>query len=244
LEGPAESSPFLLRVLGFHKKSDSEIDLLVTSYQVGSIQIPNFAFRQAATTFKSNQTLQWDTVSLVQEQEKKGVKVEPYGPFGPLQLSFSLIIIIYLVTWGVFLVGSLVYLTWLGQRRKKLLRQTPFLSSLKPIVEFQKAIRLFQRTQQETLNQDLLKLDQAWRVYWTRRFAFPALFWSEGRLAADFKKKHWHVYQSNSKRFDNFLGEMRKLRKKEIEPQLEEFQKLVRETRVFIEWIESQGISL
>lgn len=238
LTGAAAASPFTLRILGVHKKSDSELDFLVTTYQVGKVNLPQFSFKSQEKEFVSSQGLGWETISLVQEQEQKGVKVEPYGPFGPFYLSFSYVIIIYLVAWAALLFGGLVYLSWSQHRRKKLLQSTPFLASYKPLVEFQKTIRTFQRTNDATLKQDLRRLDQSWRIYWTRRFEFPALFWSERRLIADFKNDYLKIYKSNPKRIDNFLGEMRKIRKSEIEPQIEEFQKLVRETRVFIEWID------
>ncbi len=235
---PPPTDPFSLKILGVHKKNDQQLDLLVTSYVTGQLQIPGFTIRLGETELKSETPLSFEVVSLVQEQEQKGVQVEPFGPFGPFSVNISFFFYLGIAVWALLVLSGFVVIFLQSRRRKWYLTQTPFQASIKPLIEFEKVIRTFQNVNEEKIIEQTRILNQCWRVYWTRRFAFPAMFWSERRLLNELKRDHRSFYEKNKKLCDHFIGEMRKIRTGELKPQMNEFDKLVRETRIFIEKVD------
>lgn len=235
---PDPEDQFSLKILDLRKNSDEAITLTVTSYRPGSITVPEFSFQIGETIHKSEVPLQFQVASLVQEESQKGVKVEPYGAFGPLVMVWPLWLWIGIALLMALIFGGAGYAIFKKRQRRKLLAKTSFQASLDPLIEFEKKIRQMQNVHEANLTEKLSDLDTAWRIYWTRKFQFPALYWSELRLLQEFRLKHPSYDKEQQKNLENFLSEMKKVRKNEIKPNLHEFDQLLRRCRQTIESID------
>jgi hypothetical protein len=208
-----EKEKNLIKLLKVEQRSPSEIDLKVVSYTTGDHKIPDLKIEVDGELFALG-PVDFFVESLTQIKQQKGIKVEPVGPLGPLRVGFP--------PWflaGIFLGISLVFLLAMIKifrkyQRRKYLARTQFQKSIPALLEFEKNLRQALRLEaKKDLVSAVQKVNDAWRTYWTRAFQFPAAYLSERRLLREFRKKQKRIYHKHARELEQFVFDMRKVRK-------------------------------
>ncbi len=189
-----------LKLLGFEFRSKTEAQLTLTSYRTGDHNLKALQLVDAEHSVVLGD-LQFTVKSVMNPQEPA---TEPYGPFGPFELSlplwYPLSILLLLAVAG----GLIWRRIHVDRQKKKLLAQMQVLdSSVAPYFQFYQALRKIQRgfsfysgaepSQQETTH-FIDCLNQAYKIYLARQFLIPTLKWNERKILSDLKRNHKNFY--------------------------------------------------
>lgn len=195
-----EADKFKLRLLEFKFDSISEATLKVTSYKAGQHQIKKAQLvDQEHSVVLSD--LDFTVNSVIDPQEPPA---EPYGPFGPLNLSLP---IWYPITFVLIIVAIL---SWLGFRWRRRQQRRKLLAEMRldqyaqdPLAQFFQVIRKTQRKytvfvdaepKPQEVREFVAEIGEAYKIYLARHLQVPTLKWSVRRILSDVKKNHRDFY--------------------------------------------------
>lgn len=208
-----EKEKNLIKLLKVEQRSPNEIDLQVVSYTTGDHKIADLKIEVDGELFELG-PVEFFVDSVVQMKSQKGIKVEPIGPLGPLRVGFP--------PWflaSIFLGVGIVFLFAMTKifrryQRRKYLERTQFQKNIPALLEFEKNLRQALRLEAKMdLVTAVQKVNDAWRTYWTRAFLFPAAYLSERRLLREFRKKEKRIYHKHAREVEQFVWDMRRIRK-------------------------------
>lgn len=192
-----EADQYKLKLLNFEYTSKSSAQLTVTSYKAGTHRLTALQIVDAENSVVLND-LQFQVESVINPQEPVA---EPYGPMGPLGISFPVWfpVIIALIVFS--LVGYFAYRWKLKREKKKLLAEMRLLENVQdPYFQFYQTVRKVQRVfsgaelPEEEMQKILQSLNSAYKIYLARKFQVPTLKWSERKILSDLKRSHRDFY--------------------------------------------------
>lgn len=208
---------YVLKLRSFEFRSVTTADIKVTSYTAGKFEFPDLQLTDGA------QTLALGPVSFAVESvlpptdpANPEAKPQPFGPFGPAQMSVPpLYWAILFSVIGLFVLALIAKIYRVVQRRNMLERLKEHDSALSPLSEFHKGMRTLARAntvffgtkvEPDDVKLCLKQTDHMLRLYLTRKFRLPAFEWSDRLILKDIKKH-------NRKVFDHYAADLKKLLK-------------------------------
>lgn len=185
-----------LKLLAMQKIDEGRIELKVTSYVTGKIDISNLKFLESGQTTELG-PLSFEVKSVLDPAQPQQ---EPYGPFGPVVLPVP----------GSWWFGFTVILVVLGlviadrvrrhlQRKLFLKKLAAFDSALPPGREFYQTLRRLKRDHgffaglsynADEPSKALDETEKAFRLFVMRRFSLPAFTWGHAALVKGLKKEN------------------------------------------------------
>jgi len=232
----AEADQYKIQLLQVEKASDSELRLQVVSDLVGSQDLKGLILEDKDGHTVSLGEVRF-TVKSVQDPQKP--VQEPYGPAGPFVMSIPWIYWVGLVA-VLGLVG--LFVTWrvsLRLRRRKLMRQVETkASAASPDTELFQILRRFQRESKFLLNPEIRVqgeeatkateiLDEAYRMFLSRTFKMPVLYWPTAKTLRTLKREQ-ELSEVTHEELRKILRELDRSRK--VDLQSRDYQQIV-------EWI-------
>lgn len=209
-----EGDQFKIKLLHFNFVSQTQADLLVTSYRPGQHQLKMVQVVAGDHSFVLGD-LDFTVNSVINPQEPPA---EPYGPVGPFSLSLPIWYSLGLVV--VILTATLVA-AWkwrLRSQKRRLLtamRLHEFVQD--PLYQFYQVTRQVQRSYgffsgQESVPSEVTlfvqQINEAFKIYLARQLQVPTLKWSERQIFSDIKKNHRDFYQLFKKDLRQNLAEL------------------------------------
>lgn len=206
---PGTAELYRLRLLEVSSLGNNHADLVVTSYLVGENSLKGIRLTDGKREV-SLSGLKWNVSSVI--VAKEGEEPQPFGPIGPLKLSYSWALIAPILL--LLLLVTLFGLRWgrmEAQRRKLLNDMKKFQTGRPPVDELFKDLRALDRKFDFSKSQKLecvKNLDHAFRLYLVREFVVPAFQWGPNDLLREVKKKNHAVYEKTADSLKRTLIEL------------------------------------
>lgn len=235
-----EDEKNMIKLLRVEQRSPKNIDLQVVSYTPGEHKISDLQLEVDGELFALG-PVDFMIDSVIQMKFPKGQKVEPIGPLGPLHVPFPP----WFLT-GIFGTIVLVFILSLLKiftryQRRKYLDKTSFQKNIPPLLEFEKNLRLAMRLENKgDVVSAVQKVNDTWRIYWTRMFNFPATYFSEKRLLREFRRKQKKLHHKMSREVEQFVWDMRRIRKNANLVTASDFEAYLKRCRLVIEKIDRE----
>lgn len=208
-----------LKLLSMRKIDEGRIELKVTSYVAGKIDIPNLKFLDGGQTTELG-PLSFEVKSVLDPAQPQQ---EPYGPFGPATLSVP-------GSWWLALAVALAVACLFATLKIRASLQRKFLlkkiaahdSALSPAREFYQTLRRLKRDKgifsgtafpPEEPMEVVAATERAFRVFFMRRFRLPALDWSDSALLKAFRRENRAVFADHGETVQKLLKEFAAVRK-------------------------------
>ncbi|MFN7903928.1 MAG: hypothetical protein ACK5P5_01980 [Pseudobdellovibrionaceae bacterium] len=230
----------LVKLLKVEQRSPTEIDLQVVSYTPGNHKIQDLKIEVDGELFALG-PVDFFVESVIEMKYQKGDKVQPIGPLGPVRVDFPQWFFI-----GVFLAIAFIFSVAMIKifrryQRRKYLSRTEFQKQIPALLEFEKNLRVALRAEAKgDLVTAIQKANDAWRIYWTRTFQFPAAYLSERRLLGEFKKQQVRLHHLMSREIAQFVWDMRRIRKNPSLVSQSDFEAYLKRCRQTIEKVDRE----
>jgi len=254
LENPVEirtdpADEYKLELLNYEINSANQIRIQVRSLKTGMHQLQNVQL------VDSKHSLVMDTVQFqVQSILDPNQKTEPYGPMGPLKVSYPMILWIILIL--ILAIAVIAVLTYAFKKWhfKKLIRQMNFSQySRSPSLEFyfysRKISRELERTDSlQNLEANLIEIKRQVLIYIGRCFNWPTLYWPDKKILKSTTKElsksddqiiHKLHLNQLQKDLNSFFKEMNRLNLKSIQCQSTDVQQMLNLSRKIVDNFEA-----
>ncbi len=215
----------LIQVLSLN---EGDVELLVTSYRVGTHSLDGFSLTDDSQVLKMT-GIEWEVKSVIQEQQKP----EPYPSYPFWEMSYPL----WFYGVFVFVLCALIAIpTYIFKRlkRRKIAfdKVKEYDTVLIPLDAFYKELRRIEKlwlSEKTTEKEFVSELAKQFRLFLTREFKVPAFEWPISEVLKEIKKSHYRFYKIFSARILKFFKETEasSISKKDILYFTEEAQKLV-----------------
>ncbi len=191
---------YKLKLMKFETASNNLGRLTVVSYKAGQHKLKSVQLVDPEHSVVLGD-LEFTIASVINPQEPPA---EPYGPFGPYQLSLPLIYPLSAVLLLSSILGFFFYRWKIKREKNRLLNEMRLTDSAQePFFQFYGSLRKLQRsysffsgaqpTDAET-RQFLQDLTSAYKIYLARHFLVPTLKWKDRQILADLKRNHRKFY--------------------------------------------------
>jgi hypothetical protein len=232
---------YKLQLLEFQKTSSNQGQFLVTSYRAGEHHLKAVQVVDADHSVVLGD-LSFTVKSVINPQEPE---TEPYGPIGPM--SFGL-------PWWYFAALGAVILSlgvWIGivwrrrVQKRKLIEEMKLSSSvLPPMSELFQKLRKVNRVLDETTTATQLSVvDEAFRIYFARKFQIPTLKWSQSLIMKDFKKNFPSLHEDCGLYVMKTFVELERARQVQTEIKVQDLEQLLGLVRKTSEMLEKERLS-
>ncbi|UOF01387.1 hypothetical protein [Bdellovibrio reynosensis] len=197
---------YKIHLLKFEFRSSTAADITATAYKAGEIQIDDLQLSDGTQTLSLG-AIQYGVQSVLPKQAPGApeVKQEPFGPFGPAQLSVPMLYWAMLAAFiGLVILLVVAKIYRVVQRRNMLQRLKEHDSALSPLAQFHQSFRKLQRinsvffgvaASKEDIQTCLEDTNKMLKLFLTRRYQVPALEWNDRLILKDLKKHHPKVHQ-------------------------------------------------
>lgn len=175
-------------VVSFDEVAAEKIKFSATSYKTGEYKLSEAI---VITDGENKVTLSpWNLKVESVVQAQPGMEPQPYGPFGPFLLEWPLWMWVVLGIFVATMVGSVIAAFW-ERRRKRIWANivAEYTTAMKPYHQFYKDYRRLSRLTNPSPD-DLLKLNEAFRLYFLRELKVPTLKEPPGFVLKWLKKKN------------------------------------------------------
>ncbi len=226
---------YVLHLLKVENISETEMDLIVTSYQAGQHQLKNFQLSDG-NDFVDSGPLQFNVTSVLKKEAK------PFGPFGPIGLErptwywTSIGVIVGLIT-----IVALLKFRKSWQRKKIIKRLESHGTALSAYNQLNKELRSLDReltlqrqrvsdTEQleRTHREHIRELEKSFRMYLVRELKVPAMEWSNKQILGEIKRTDKKLFKSQNASIEKLLLEFKRLNKTNEEFTLSDCQQMRR----------------
>ncbi|MGE5086862.1 MAG: hypothetical protein ACM3MG_11215 [Bacillota bacterium] len=212
---------YSINLRGFEFRSSTQADIKITSYTPGPVQFENLQLTDGVQTVDLG-PVSYKLESVIPPQQppapgQQPVKVEPYGPIGPMTISVpSLYWTILASVIGLVILVIATKVFRIVQRRNMIERLKEHDSALSPLSQFHQSLRRMQRENTVFFGgapkaEDIvLCLDETrsmLKLYITRRYKIPALEWGPRLILKNLKKYHPNVYQDTGTELEKLMKE-------------------------------------
>lgn len=184
---------YKIHLLKAEKKTDQEMQLDLTSYQVGHFEIKEI------TLTDGEHLISMEPVALTVESvmtEMKPPPQEPFGPMGPMSIEFPyLFLYILLVILGLFVMGLGISL-WKKMKWRKVLEGLKEHDAAQtPANQFYQNLRRLQRSNLEKSQVAIQELYSFWKLFLLRKYRIPAYDWTSKNILKYIKSKDRILYK-------------------------------------------------
>lgn len=234
VEGKKEEVP-ALSLLQVLNTKDGDVELLVTSYRVGTHSLEGFSLTDDAQVLAMSGVV-WEVKTVIQEQQQQ--KPEPYPSYPFWEMSYPIWFYGVCILILFALIGIPFFIFKRLQRRKRAYDKVKeYDTVLIPLDSFYKELRRIENLWLvEKINEKefVVELNKQLRLFLTREFKVPAFEWPILEVLKEIKKKHYRFYKLFSANILKFFNEIEssKISKKDISFFTEEVQKLVEDIDV------------
>lgn len=207
----APEQKYLIHFLKGEFVSQTQADLIVTSYAAGDIRWTDLQMTDDQQTISLG-SLQYHVESVLPKPDpskqvpgQEPAKTEAYGPIGPASLSIPPLYWMLLLGVLILFVSAIVIkVIRIMQRRNMLERLKEHDSAVAPLPQFHQSMRKLQRmhpaffggnASKEEVLAAIEEMHKMLRLYVTRKYQMPAMEWSSRWILRDLKKYHRKVYQ-------------------------------------------------
>lgn len=236
-----EEEKNMIKLLKVEQRSPRELDLQVVSYTVGTHKIEDLKIEVDGTLYSLG-PVEFFVDSVIEKKYDKNSKVEPIGPLGPLNVPFPQWFLASLFLAIVVVFSAVMIKIFRRYQRKKYLTRTQYQKNIPALLEFEKNLRTAMRAESKgDLVSGVQKVNDSWRIYWTRAFQFPAAYLSERRLLREFRKKQVRLHHKMSRDVEQFVWDMRRIRKNPNLVTQNDFEAYIKRCRVIIERLDREA---
>ena len=210
---------YQIRLLKAQSNNSQEVELQITGYVPGDYKWPDLKISDQKSSLLLNEiSFQIQSVLDPQNPEK-----EPFGPMGPMSLSFPTQ---FAMAVGL---GVLVIVILLGLKIRRALQKRNLVRQItkdsivqKPLAEFSAVIRKLKKdysffdskeANELELTQCFEKIDAAYRRFLVRRLMVPAHVWNDSQILKDIRKSFKTIAKSNLSDLKSVLTELGRFKK-------------------------------
>lgn len=235
---------YTLKLLHFELRDLKTADLKVVSYLVGKHKLIELKL----TDGKQSLALSPVEFEVISVQDPANPKKEPFGPMGPLNLSWPLVYWIILGSVLAIFLSTSFFIFWKRIKRRQWLEEIrQYDNALNPASQFHAELRKLQRKSAFMGANDAIEVEPAEkqaivqtlshivRIFWIREFQIKSLDVSDRFILSEFKKYHRSVYTEQYENLRKWLREINKARLDESRLKFQDLRQLLIESRALVE---------
>lgn len=209
---------YRLKLVSAEFRNPEEVDLKVTSYQTGVTELPDLKLNIGEDVVSLG-PVQFSVASVLPPPDPQ-TKPEPFGPIGPLILSWPIWLWISMAAFSVLVFGIMGRKTWRWWQRRQLIEQLSIHdSSMSALHQLHHSLRKLVREHSihvgsslssEQIKNNIQEIYKIFQLFLTRELLVPADKWPISEVIKSTKRYDPLIYKECSKELVHAVSEFEK----------------------------------